>query len=141
MPEGELQGFENYLRRSGVRCCHARRATLEIREHIDDLQADAIAAGMPLAMAKAHARQAIGDLRQIADDIVSRPELRVWMFRYPRVARACLPLAYFVLLPTRPLFVGVQRAPEIARWGACMMLGAAITAAMFLAMQISIMIG
>ena len=50
-------------------------------------------------------------------------------------------LAYLALLPTRPLFAGVARAPEIARWGACMMLGAVITAAMFLAMQISIVIG
>ena len=41
----------------------------------------------------------------------------------------------------RPLFAGVAKAPEIARWGVCVMLGAAITAAMFLAMQISIVIG
>lgn len=141
MPEAELQDFENHLLRSGVRSCHARRATLEISEHLDDLFAESIAGGMPAAMAAAYAREAIGDLRQIADDLVSRPELRVWTFRYPRVARVFLPLAYLALLPTRPLFAGVAKAPEIARWGACMMLGAAVTAAMFLAMQISIVTG
>ena len=140
MPEAELRDFENRLTRSGVQSCHARRITLEISEHLDDLRAEAIAGGMPGAMAAEHARQAIGDLRRIAEDVVGRPELRTWTFRYPKVARVCLPLAYIALLPTRPLFAGVARAPEIARWGACMMLGAAITAAMFLAMQISILL-
>jgi len=141
MPEVELQDFENHLLRSGVRSCHARRATLEIGEHLDDLRAEAVAGGMPPEMAAEHARQLVGNLRQIADEIVSRPELRAWTFRYPQVARVVLPLAYVVLLPTRPLFAGVARAPEIARWGACAVLGAAITAAMFLAMQISIVTG
>jgi hypothetical protein len=141
MPEAELQDFENYLLRSGVRSCHARRATIEIHEHLEDLRAEAIADGLRPEVAAMNARQVIGDLRQIADAIVCRPELRVWTFRYPRVARAFLPLAYLAMLPTRPLFAGVAKAPEIARWGACVMLGAAITAAMFLAMQISIVIG
>jgi hypothetical protein len=141
MPETELQDFENYLLRSGVRSCHARRATIEIHEHLEDLRAEAIADGLRPEVAAMNARQVIGDLRQIADAIVCRPELRVWTFRYPRVARAFLPLAYLAMLPTRPLFAGVAKAPEIARWGACVMLGAAITAAMFLAMQISIVIG
>ena len=141
MPEAELQDFENYLLRSGVRSCHARRATLEISEHLEDLRAEAIANGLRPEVAAASAEQVIGDLGQIADAIASRPELRTWTFRYPRVARAFLPLAYLALLPTRPLFAGVARAPEIARWGVCMMLGAVITAVMFLAMQISIVIG
>lgn len=141
MPEAELQDFENYLLRSGVRSCHARRATIEIHEHLEDLRAEAIADGLRPEVAAMNARQVIGDLRQIADAIVCRPELRVWTFRYPRVARAFLPLAYLAMLPTRPLFAGVAKAPEIARWGVCVMLGAAITAAMFLAMQISIVIG
>jgi hypothetical protein len=51
-----------------------------------------------------------------------------------------LPLAYVALLPTSPLFAGAARAQTIARWGACLMLSAAITGAMFLAMQISILL-
>jgi len=141
MPESNLNEFEQYLLRAGVIPNQARRFTTEIAEHLEDLQADAIAEGKSASEASATALQHIGDLRVIAEDIVNRPELKSWICRYPRAAALILPITYFALLPTTPLFAGVARAPQIFRWGACLMLGAIITAAMFLAMQLSIALG
>lgn len=140
MPEDQLLDFELHLLHSGVRPCHARRSSLEIREHLIDLHAGAIADGMSESAAAAFARHQIGDLQLIAADIISRTELKTWTYRYPKAASLVLPLAYVALLPTTPLFAGVARARTIARWGACLMLSAAITGAMFLAMQISILL-
>ena len=141
MPDSNLKEFEQYLLRAGVIPSQARRFTTEIAEHLDDLQADAIAEGQSASEAAATARQNMGDMRSIAEDIVNRPELKCWVCRYPRAAGLILPLTYFVLLPITPLFAGVARAPQILRWGVCLMLGAIITGAMFLAMQLSIALG
>ena len=140
MPEDQLLEFERHLLHSGVRPCHARRSSLEIREHLLDLHAGAVADGMSEHAASDFACQQIGDLQLIAADIISRTELKTWTYRYPKAASLVLPLAYVALLPTTPLFAGVARAQAIARWGVCLMLSAAITGAMFLAMQISILL-
>jgi hypothetical protein len=141
MPESNLKEFEQYLLRAGVVAGRVTRFTNEIAEHLEDLQADAIAEGQSAAEAAATALQHIGDLRVIAEDIVNRPELKSWICRYPRAAVLILPITYFALLPATPLFAGVAMAPQIFRWGACLMLGAIVTAAMFLAMQLSIALG
>ena len=141
MPELELHQFEQYLLRAGVARRFATRASLEIRDHFDDLVCDARADGMTESQAKDCAADRLGYLRDIADAMLCRPELRVWTQRYPKLARICLPVAYIALLPTTPLFAGVARAQDLARWGVCMMLGAAITAVMLLVMQFSIAFG
>lgn len=138
MPDVRLQEFERQLLRGGVAPSHARRSTLEIDEHLQDLQDDAVEDGMSQSSATTFAQEQMGDLQLIADDIICRVELKTWAYRYPRAASVVLPVAYLALLPTKPLFAGVENAHIIARWGACLMLGAFITAAMFLGMQLSI---
>jgi len=138
MPDGQLNKFERKLLCAGVVPSHAKRSAIEILEHLEDLQDNAAEKGMNESDAASFAREQIGDLQLIADDIISRAELKTWAYRYPMAASVVLPIAYLALLPTKPLFAGVANAPLIARWGACLMLGAVITAAMFLGMQFSI---
>lgn len=140
MPEARLIEFERHLLGSGVLARHARRATRELREHIEDIRDDALAHGLTSSDAAVLARKKIGDLEFIAADIISRTELKTWTWRYPKSARILLPLAYVALLPTLPLFAGVARAQSIARWCTCLMLSALVTAALFLAMQLSIVV-
>ena len=141
MPETRLHDFERQLLRAGVEPKHVRRSVLEIQEHLEDLQVSAIEEGLSESAAAKLASNKMGDLLLIADDIISRTEFKTWASRYPRAASVILPIAYVALLPTRPLFAGVANAHNIARWGACLMLGAVITAVMFLAMQLSIALG
>lgn len=138
VPDGRLKDFEQQLLRAGVTPAHAKRSALEIREHLEDLQDEAFGEGLTESAAASLAKNQIGDLQLIADDIISRTELKTWTYRYPRAATLVLPVAYVALLPTKPLFTGVANAPLIARWGGCLLLGAFVTAAMFLGMQLSI---
>lgn len=138
MPDGRLKAFEQQLLRAGVTPAHAKRSALEIREHLEDLRDEGVCKGLTEAQAASIANNQMGDLQLIADDIIGRAELKTWTYRYPRAATVVLPVAYLALLPTKPLFAGVENAPLIARWGACLLLGACVTAAMFLAMQLSI---
>ncbi len=126
------------LLRSGVAARHVRRMLIELHDHLDDLQREGLARGIDPFQARDRALRTIGDQRVLAGKILERPELRTWEYRYPRIARICYPLAYVLLLPTAPVFAGVARASIIARWGAALMLSAAVTATMFLAMQLSI---
>ena len=63
-----------------------------------------------------------------------------WIYRYPRVARIVLPMAYVAVLPLAPVQAGMANAGLLARWGAALMLSAGVTAAMLLAMQLAIVL-
>jgi hypothetical protein len=138
MPELELQRFVAELHRAGVAPRHIGRACEELNDHVDDLYLDALDAGLSAADASALALSRIGDLRDVANAIAMRPELKRWSARFPLVALVCLPLAYVLLLPAVPISAGIAQVPVIARWGASMMLGAAVTAGMFLVLQLFI---
>lgn len=138
MPDLALQQFQQFLLQSGVAPGHVRRTVAEIRDHHEDLRQQAIDEGMAESDAVVFANESIGDLREIAGAMVKNPAIRAWTYRYPRIARICLPIAFVALLPVSPIFAGIARATSIARWGACMMLGAIVTAAMLLVMQLSI---
>ena len=138
MPNLQFGEFRQNLLKSGVAPRHINRAIAELSDHYDDIFESARASGMTSDRASEYAVKNIGDLRQIGDAIAARKELKTWQHRFPRLAVVCLPIAWLMLLPTRPIFVGVAHAPAIARWGACLMLGALVTAMLLLAMQLSI---
>ncbi len=138
MPNKALQGFHLRLIDAGVSARVANRAVQEFSDHIDDLAIESMNDGFDAEQAERRALAQLGDLAAIAKEMASRTELKVWVYRYPRLARLVLPILYFALLPTAPIFAGVAKAPVIVRWGTCAMLGAAITALMFLVLQLSI---
>ena len=67
-----------------------------------------------------------------------QPGLKSWAWRYPRVAMLVYPLACVAALPAVPIIAGVRHAPHVIRWAACLFIGAFVTAAMFLLLQLSI---
>ena len=139
MPARDFKNFERYLLDSGIRRRYARRAVLELNDHLEDLEADSRAQGMDGAAARNEADRRLGDLRDIADEIVQCQDLKTWPYRYPALARVWFPVAYVALLPATPIIAGIERAPAIARWLTCAALGAAVTAAMMLVLQLSIL--
>jgi hypothetical protein len=138
MHRPDFDEFQEYLRHSGVARRHVNRIAEELRDHYDDLVDDALGDGVDVARANHHACEALGDLRSIALDMSSRPELSSWAFRHPHLAAIAYPLLCAALMPAVPIIAGLAHAPVLARWGASLLFGGIATAAILLAMQLSI---
>lgn len=140
MHKPDFRQFKTALLDAGIAPKHARRAVTEIREHYDDIVEAHVINGLDREVAKRLATQDIGDLGEIAEVMSSYPELRCWALRFPRVAVVVYPLTCLALLPAVPVFAGVAHAPQVARWSMSLLLGALVTATMFLVMQLSILL-
>ena len=138
MPRPDFEQFAHDLRRAGIAERHVRRAELELSEHFDDLVEDAIQKGKDRIDAECRAAETLGDLDIVGEAIRSRPEMRSWALRWPRLALVFYPLACVAALPAAPVIVGVQNAPVLARWATCLLLGGLVTATMLLVLQLSI---
>ena len=138
MQQPELQQFQQYLIRSGVLPRQVRRLVTELSDHYEDLMAEADGRGLAPAAAAQAAGDRLGDLRLLAQTIARKRELQRWPRRYPKMARVVLPLAWLVTLPAAPILAGAANAVVLARWGACLLLGGAVTCGLLLAMQFSI---
>jgi hypothetical protein len=130
--EDFLAGLRRHLLSAGVAPRHVKRTVDELNEHLHDIRDEAG------DLSEADALHRIGEARSIAAEIVARPELKIWIYRYPKIAKIYLPFAYFLLLPIAPLFAGAAHASIIVRWGASLFLAAVVTAATLLVMQLSI---
>jgi hypothetical protein len=140
MRDENFRSLKSRLLESGVSPKHVRRIVIELRDHHDDLVDECLAGGASAEEAVAMASARIGDPGRIADRILGTPELRTWIYRYPRVARLYLPVAYALLLPAAPVFAGIANPGVVMRWGAALMLSAGVTAAMLLSMQLAIVL-
>lgn len=138
MPEQTFEELRRYLLNSGITPRHVKRTIAELNDHFDDLQLEGKSEGLSAADAQAFAESRIGEHKLIAQNMLAKTELKTWIYRYPRVARLYLPVAYLLLLPAAPVFAGAEHASAVARWGTSLMVSAAVTAAMLLLMQIAI---
>jgi len=143
MPEShdKQQGFgtlQHDLLEAGVAPRHVRRIVAELNDHTRDLCDEALAKGMHEDEARAFALRRIGNQSEIAERMLAVPDLRSWIYRYPRVARVYLPVAYTLLLPAFPLFAGMANPGIVLRWSAALMLSAGVTAGMMLLLQLAI---
>jgi hypothetical protein len=138
MSEPDFISLEQRLVREGVLPGIARRLTLELAEHYDDLRAGAESQGLNSAAAARIAQRGIGTNEDIASSVLCRRELKVWIYHYPRIAGLLLPATFVALLPLAPLFAGVTHAGVIARWTACLVLSATFTAVLMLMLQMSL---
>jgi hypothetical protein len=134
-PFSELQ---RHLLERGVAANQARRITGELGDHLHDLRNEGQQNGLSTSEAERFAMTQLGDPKIIAEKILERTELKTWVYRYPRVARFYLPFAYALLLPATPVIAGIRNPAIVVRWIAALMLSGAVTAALFLFMQISI---
>ncbi len=140
MPDDTFAELKDQLVASGVAPRHVRRIVAELDDHYSDLLSEALARGDSLASARDFALRRIGDQSAIAERMLEDAAFKTWVYRYPRVARVYLPVAYALLLPAAPLFAGFANPGVVARWGAALMLSAGITALMFLSMQLAIVL-
>ena len=141
MREPDFKQFRDELLASGISPRYVRRAVSELREHYADLVDAELESGAGPDQAQGAALQSMGDLRDVAVAIRACPELRSWSNRFPRLAVVIYPLTCMALLPAVPLLAGVAHAPQLARWGACTLLGGIVTASMLLLLQWSILSG
>ena len=140
MHDSILTPLQTELVDAGVAPRHVRRIMGELSDHLDDLQTEALESGQEPADARRQAIRRLGDTQQIARRILAEPSNRAWIYRYPRVARIYLPLAYALLLPAAPVFAGLANPAAVIRWSAALMLSAGVTAAMLLCMQLAIVL-
>jgi len=140
MPDRDLDKLRTQLLESGVLPGHVARLVSELSDHYDDLEADAMRDGLSREAARKRAAARMGDTTLIVEHVLCEPELKCWFYRYPRLARVAMPMAYCLLLPAAPFFAGVAHAPAIGRWLACLTLSGLVTATMFLLMQIAIVL-
>ena len=138
MPRPDLSDMERELLACGISPKYVQRAITELDEHFDDLVEERVATGQDRGTAELDACAALGNSRDIANAMKQQDELRGWAWRWPRVARVVYPVACLAALPAVPLIAGIQHAQLLARWAACLMLGALVTATMFLVLQLTI---
>jgi hypothetical protein len=136
--ESGFDALRAELLESGVAPRHVRRIVAELDDHLDDLCREARLEGMSETDARDWAMQRIGDQRQIARRMLASADLRAWVYRYPKIARWYLPVAYALLLPAYPVFAGIANAGIVLRWSAALMLSAGVTAGMMLILQLAI---
>lgn len=139
MRETDFAAFERQLVRDGVAIPVAKRMANELQDHHADLREDLIQSGASAADADCRASVALGSLDILAEAAVSRPELQSVFRRHPLLGCAVLPLACVAAGSVSALSYANQRiTPAVARWSCFASISAAITAAMMLAMQLSI---
>ena len=134
----DLNGLRRELVRSGIAPRQVRRMCSELSDHYDDLVEEALDDGACRIDAQARADRMIGEISDISSAVRARPELRSWANRFPRIAAIIYPLTFLALLPAAPVFLGYAYGNYIARWVACLLVGALVTATMFLVLQLAI---
>jgi hypothetical protein len=126
---GRLRGM---LVAGGVAPRHVQRLLTELSEHCEDLERDAMAAGMTAAEARDEALRSLGSETVLAEAVLARTELKGWSGRWPRTARALEELA---ALPAMPLAFCADHSAVIARWSASCGLALLMTGSLLLSLQ------
>lgn len=138
MSRPQFRQLKVQLLRAGISPRNVARTVGELTDHYDDLENEGLLYGLSPPDAGAMALQRLGNQSDIADRVGSRRELRSWIYRYPMLARLALPIAYVAMVPIAHVPAGIELATVIMRWGACLILSAAVTSLMLLIMQLSI---
>lgn len=138
MPRPDFATLRVQLLRAGITPRNTARTVAELRDHYDDLEAEERSFGLSAQDAGTLALKRLGDPADIVEQAGRRHELRSWIYRYPCLARVVLPVAYVAMAPIAHAPDGIELVTVIIRWGACLVLSAAVTSLMLLIMQMSI---
>jgi hypothetical protein len=130
MPDARFESLRLELLRSGVDPRYVDRTVVELGEHYDDLEREALAAGLPANEAAANARVILGDERLIAGAVLARRELLRFSTRWPRVAHCPHSAAVIGTLPGMPLLFCIEHRPQLARWGVALSVATTIMGGM-----------
>ena len=99
MPEMDpIQELGRKLVRQGMPRRYVIRIVQELVEHRDDLEAESLAAGQPPDSARSAAREKLGDIDELAKELLAAKRRSYWFGRHPVVSFILLPLPIFILL-------------------------------------------
>lgn len=113
-----LESLRLELLKRGVAPCYVDRTIVELKEHYDDLENAALAAGQAPSDAASTAAAALGRESELIAAVVARSELLAFSTRWPRVAHCLHSAAAIGMLPGLPLMFCIEHRPELARWAA-----------------------
>ncbi len=134
MPSWRFRALAQILLDEGISPKYVVRLDQELHEHLTDLRASASLEHRLPEEAKAEALVRLGDTEVIAAAFLERPELKLWIYRWPWVVLANV-LARFVLSMFRPFLVLAQHRVLIARYSAAAVLSVGATVGLLLFMQ------
>ncbi len=134
----EFSELQRALVRAGVAPRYVCRTIQELTDHLDDIAADAIAAGADPAAARAAARAVLGTDQDLLAAVAARTELQSWAARWPRAAAIVNQSAFWLAMPFVPVIYCAQHRAAIARWGVSAGLGAVVTAGLLFSMQLAV---
>jgi len=138
--EQTIKALKAKLAEAGFANRQLKQIVAELSDHLSDLEDEGMRTGMSEEEASSFAVQQFGNPLQIAESFAQQEIGCAWPNRFPRLAACVLPIMYVVLLPAAPLLAGTESRARVCRWSAAMMLSGALTAAMFLGMQLAILL-
>jgi hypothetical protein len=127
----QFQRLSERLLRAGIAPRHVRRYARELGDHFDDLVAEELAGGAGRELAKTKALSRLGHDDDLADAMLSRPELRSLAARFPWAVFGLGPVAMLGLGLAAALAaeigiielatayapaMGLKPGPDAARW-------------------------
>ena len=139
MPSPKLNALTTSLRDGGVSSAYINRLVAELDDHYADLELEERATGREPAAAAVEALRRLGRQDTIAAEVLAKPELRSWPYRWPWIVRLLRPVLLLLLLPAVPVLACSGRGPAIARWSVSISLGVVLTGGLLLAMAESIL--
>ena len=95
MSELNWQNLRMDMLRNGVAPKYVRRTILELSSHFAELKSQALREGLSELEASRRAQGEIGDDATILKEVLSKPELRSWQSRFPRL--------FFLIAPSLTL--------------------------------------
>ena len=104
MPQPRFERLSERLLSAGIAPRHVRRYARELRDHFDDLVREEKTGGAARELAETRALSRLGNDDDLAAAMLSRPELRSFMARYPWAVFGVAPLAIPVLSAIAALY-------------------------------------
>ena len=142
MPDrAQFESLKLELLRGGVAPNYVERTILELCEHCEDLENDALATGLEKEQAARLALAQLGSEESIAAAVLAQRELLVWARRWPRTALCLRSAATIVALPGLPVVYCIDRSAEIARWGAALGSALVLVSALLACLNWMILLG
>lgn len=83
MTDLRFRALQRALIERGVAARHARRATLELQAHFEQLRAERLEGGAALMQAEREAHEALGGDGMLIERYAGRDELKSWLCRWP----------------------------------------------------------
>ena len=133
--------IEKALLTQGIAPHHVRRTMMELKDHHDDLVAEARSSGANRAQAVAMAKRRLGKPSRLAKEVLTHRELMTPTARWPLLSRTMASALSLLAIPIMPIAYCASHGETIAKWGLSIGLSAIFTATLLLGMQLAIIAG